>query len=148
MKNARLILFTVAYIAGLLGLAVAGYIYADYKIETVRHVNDTNKKFETDVAYLDLPQFAMTIHSGDNGASHNVRINICLEVEKRYASQLEDYSPRINDRIVNYIQNLDDRELTAPRASAHLRPRLLEIARAASNGTPIINVIFRQFLVV
>jgi flagellar basal body-associated protein FliL len=135
-----------AYILGLSGLAAVGYIYADYKVEATRHVSVVNKKFETDVAYVDLPQMNLSIQSGD-GASGRVRINISIEVDKKYAAKVEDYAPRITDRIVTYMQKQDFDEINEPHASKWLKPRLVQITNTAMENVPIIDIIFRQFLI-
>jgi hypothetical protein len=139
-------LFVAGYVLSLLSLAVLGYIYADYRVDKETHRAELNKKFVTDVTYVDLPEVNMNIPSSSTH-SGRVRINISIEVDKKYAQKLEDYVPRITDGIIAYMQKADYDIINQPHASRYLKPYFMKIANSSSEHVPIIDIIFRQFLV-
>ena len=147
ITNSKTALFLAAYLAGLVSLAIVGFLYADYTIKSERHKEVLNDKFHTDVTYISLPQMNMTMTSSVNQASGRVRINLSLEVDKKYATKVEDYAPHISESIANYMRKLDLEDVSRPGASKWLREHLLQIANKASATAPIIDVIFEQFLV-
>lgn len=147
MKNVKTTLFVMAYVVALASLGTVGYIYADYKIKTDKHQTELNEKFHTDVTYVDLPPMNLTFSSSSAHTAGRVRINISLEVDKKYASKVEGYAPRITDRIVSYTQQLDFDEINRPSATKWLREHFLQIANTVSSSAPVIDVVFRQFLI-
>lgn len=136
--------FILAYLLGLGGLAWVGYNYADYTLRTDVQ-SKTNDAIYSDVQYIDLPRMNLSV--AGTGGSGNLRMDISLEVEKKYASRIEGYRPHISDRIINYVRSMDGADISKPAAAAKMREQLLEEAKGGSFPYPIVDVIFRQYVV-
>jgi len=70
-----------------------------------------------------------------------------LRLRNQYAGRIEDAEPRIADRLVEYLRNVDFDELSQPKATIWLRRNMLQEAAAASNPVPIVDIIFQQFVI-
>jgi flagellar basal body-associated protein FliL len=139
-------LFFIGYVTGLIILAGVGYLYADYKIQMARHDRLEEQRFRSDVAYVNLPRMNLTVGSSTHGTGR-VRMDISLAVEKKYAGRIQDAEPRIADRLVEYMRNVDFDDLSQPRATVWLHKRLLEEASSASGSLPIMDVVLQQFII-
>lgn len=148
MKNTKTALFILCYTLGLALLAAIGYFSADYRLKADTHRFEVSDHFRSDVAYVDLPAMNLTMYTSSPNAAGRVRINLSLEVDKKYASKLEDYAPRITDRLIDYTRQLDFDEIKRPSATSWLRQRYLEISNDASTPVPIIDIIFKKFIVI
>lgn len=149
MKINKTTSFLIAYFAFLGAFSFAGYyLYADYSMRVTRqHSAKTTESQASDLTYIDLPRISITLASIRTDHSGNVRMDITLEVEARYAAHIEGERPRITDRLVSYTQTLDYDELSRPKATLWLRPDLLKEVNTASAPYPIKDIIFRQFVV-
>jgi flagellar basal body-associated protein FliL len=87
------------------------------------------------------------IPSFHGGSVGQVRMDIALEVDKKYALELQGLMPRISARIANYTRGIDMREVSPPDATRRLRQNLLQEASSGGFPVPIIDVIFKQFVV-
>ena len=147
MKNTPLIYFFAAYIFGLFGLAIVGYFYVDYKLESDKRHEVVSERFATDVSFVDLPQMNVKIISSNGETASHVKLTISLEVDKKNAARVQSYAPLITERISNYLGRLDYEDISQPKASAHLRPHILQIVNSTTDKLPIMDIVFRQFVV-
>ncbi len=149
MKIRKINPFVIGYILGLAFLAFLGYSAGDYtarvkekqQIDLVKSHN-----FTTDVAFVDLPRMNLTIAS-TTGTAGRIRIDMSLEVEKKNLARVEDFQPIIMDRLVSYVQQLDAKDMRKANAPPNLRKELLEEVNKVSYPMPVLDVIFKQFVV-
>jgi flagellar basal body-associated protein FliL len=145
--NKKATFFVAAYITGLLVLACVGYFYADYQIQIDHRHKAEEQRFRSDVAYVSLPRMNLTLGSSDGHKIGRVRLDVSLAVEKKYLEKIQGAEPRIADRLVGYLQNVDFDELSQPKSTIWLHRRLLQEAAAASAPLPIMDIIFQQFVI-
>lgn len=149
MKTRKINPFLVGYIVGLGFLAFIGYGIGDFTANKIsaKKVAVTNPNFSTDVSFVDLPRMNLSIPSSTGSATGRIRIDISLEVEKKNLARFEDYQPMITDRLLNYVRKLDAAEMHHPNAVPVLRQELLKEVNSFSYPVPVIDLVFRQFLV-
>ena len=147
MKTRKINPFLAAYVVGLGCLAVIGYSCADFTMhidhpaKTVAEQTQTH----TDVTFVDLPRLNLVVPSA-HGSRGRLRMDITLEIDKKYALMLQGYTPRISERIESYAQAINIEDVTPPKATQQLRQDLLQEAATGGFPVPIIDVIFRQFV--
>ena len=151
MKRSNL-LFLVTYIITLSIFVFGGYyFYADYTLNTQMQKSklQQNGRFQSDLSYVDLPRISLTLTSNLDHHAHsgNIRMDITLEVENKYAARVAGNKSRITDRIIHYTQTLDYNELARPRSTVWLRPDLLQVVNGATDPTPVKDLIFREMVV-
>ncbi|MFY9287308.1 MAG: flagellar basal body-associated FliL family protein [Alphaproteobacteria bacterium] len=147
MKLRKDHIFMTAYFAALLGLATMGYGVGDYTIRAHQKSQAAkNNNFTTDVAFLTLPRMNFSILSQD-GRPGRLRIDMTLEVEQKNIARLEDYQPRITDRLSTYVRRMDMDDIRRPNAAVSLRKQLLKEVNNASYPVPVMDIIFRQFVI-
>lgn len=147
IKGHHIAIFLVAYIMAFVLSAWAGYYYYnDYAMAKAPRPVITNPNFHSDLSYMDIPRISVTL---PNSGAHPgiVRMDISLEVDKKYVTRLEGLRPRLTDRLISFTENLDYDQLKDPDAAAMLKPQLLEKIRESTGDMPIRDVIFRQLLV-
>ena len=137
--------FYAGYAIAMVSLALAAYVF------TGRHGPggaplSLPSHFASDVIYVDLPRVSVDVGSGSGKHPGKLRMDLSLEVERQYAAQLEDYAPRITERLVDYMSRLDFDALSQPQATQIIRKYLVEQANTAGSPVPVVNVIFRQYL--
>lgn len=150
MSVRRTTVFLITYIMSLGLFCFAGYyFYADYtlQMEVQKQHAAQNDRFQTDLAYVDLPRISVTLSSVGNDHSGNIRMDITLEVESKYAARIEGYRSRIADRLVRYAQTLDYEDITRPKATLWLKPEIIHEVNSVSAPAKVKDIIFRQFLV-
>ena len=151
MKAGKLNPIFAVYIAGLVALAASGYFCASLtarpaqapKLETAQAAQPAVPS----VAYVNLPTLDVMLPSFKGRAMGRVRMDITIAVDKKYEVQLKDLTPRITSRLTDYAREIDIDEAMGPHATQHLRQNLLQEATMASNPVPLIDVIFRQFVI-
>jgi flagellar basal body-associated protein FliL len=147
MKNRKLTMFMVSYVVALIAFSVAGYyVYADFSIEASRKSAE-DERSKSSLAYIELPHITIALPSLKTGLSGNVRLDIALAVENRYAAKIDGFRPRIADRLIDYCSRQNFDEFTSPRSLLWLREDLLQEANIASAPFPIKDIIFRKFVV-
>jgi hypothetical protein len=147
MKLHKITLFLSAYILALGIFAWTGYyFYADYTMHSRLQNPTMSNHFQTDIAYVDLPRITLTLPASAMGEG-NIRMDITLEVENKYAAQVEGFRPRIADKLIHYTRSLNYKDLARPNSTLWLKPDMLSIVNNVSDSVPIRNIIFRQFLV-
>lgn len=149
MKKRKINPFVVAYVMVLIGLAVTGYILSDYTIrnEAAHKAAITNKNFATDIGFLDLPRINTSLPSGAAGRSGHLRMDITLKVEQKNLPRIEDFEPKITDRIVSYVQRLDMEDMQEKDSLPQLRKELLRQVNSASYPVPVIDIVFQEVVV-
>jgi flagellar basal body-associated protein FliL len=141
--------FLIAYAVGLIVLAAAGYACADFTMRA----DETHKelmreaKAHTDVAFVDVPRLNLMLPSFQGQRTGRVRMDIALEIDKKYTLELQGMMPRISARIADYARTIDIKDVTPPDATRRLRQNLLQEAAAGGFPIPIIDVIFKQFVI-
>ncbi len=146
MRGNRFNFFVGAYALSLLILAVVGYyIYADHAQKNINTLGETGI-FQTDIVYVDLPRVSVTLSSAQNGHDGSLRMDISLEIERKYAPFLEGRKPHISERLVTYGNRLDYDDLRRANATQHMREDILNEVNLASAPVPVKDIIFRQFL--
>jgi flagellar basal body-associated protein FliL len=136
----------MAYLLALVALAFVGYKLGGYTVEIEHQAVATKNTYASDVAYLSLPRMTMSITSVD-GQAGRLRMDISLEVEKKNMLQLEGVAPVISDRIISYVRKLDVDDMRSTNAVTKLRMDLLREVNSASFPFPVVDIVFRQFLV-
>lgn len=146
-RNFQIAMFFTIYILAVAASAFAGYYYyADYTLQKVQKHTRESGHFQTELSYVDLPRISVTL-STDNGQSGIVRMDITLEVENKYVSEVEGFKPRITDRLIHYTQSLSYDDLSRPHSTVWLKPDMLQEVRQASEPAIVKDLIFREFLV-
>ena len=147
MRIRRVNRFLIAYCLALILLAIVGYSLSDYTIRSQQAQDAlSHKQFVTDVGFLSLPRMSMTISSG-SGESGRLRLDVSLEVEQKNLAQLEDFQPRINDKLVSFVRKLDMDDMRKPEALPELRKELLRQVNSVSYPVPVMDIVFRQFII-
>jgi flagellar basal body-associated protein FliL len=148
MKAKKNILFFAAYFVALTAFVWAGYFfYADYTLRSKAQTKPLLPgQFQTDITYIDLPRITVAL-SSNSGHGNNIHMDISLEVETKYATNIEGYRSRIKDRLIDYMRSLNYDDLIRPKSTLWLKPELLNIVNTASDPLPIKDVIFREFIV-
>ena len=151
MRNYKIVIFVVAYLAAFAISAWAGYyFYVDYAVEAghkkAAAADADIAHFQTDMAYVDLPRINLTLPSGGS-ATGNVRMEISLEVDNKYAPVVQGYRPRITDQLLHYAQNLKYDDLAAAKSTVWLKRDLLAEVKKVSGSPPIRDIVFRQLIV-
>lgn len=148
MKTRKINPFLISYILGLAVLACLGYTVGDFtaQMQKKNKIVATNPHFATDVGFIDLPRMNLTLPSAA-GKTGRVRLDMTLEVDKQNMSRFEDYQPIITDRLVKYVRQLDAEDLHRPNAAPVLRKELLQEVNSISAPMPVIDIVFRQFLI-
>jgi flagellar basal body-associated protein FliL len=147
MITKKFSLFVAGYVLGLTALACVGYLYADFSIKAERSQRVEEQRFRSDLAYVNLPRMNLTLSSSAGHQTGRVRIDLSLAVEKQYVGRMEDVEPRIAERIVGYIRQVDFDDISQPTATKWLRKRVLEEATNASSPLPIVDVVFNQLVI-
>lgn len=149
MRNYHVILFLLCYIGAFAVSAWAGYyFYADYTMRTThKHqaAADEAQRFQSDIVYVDLPRIAVQLPSGTH--TGNIRMEITLEVDDKYAAKIQGDRPRIADQLVNYAQTLNYDDLTRPKSTLWLKPDLLQEIKKVTAPTPIHDIMLRQLII-
>ncbi len=139
--------FLVAYVMALIVLAGLGYMLSDYTIRSQeQHAALANKKFVTDVGFVALPQMDMSMAS-TNGQRGQLRMNISLEIEQKNMARMEDFQSRVTDRLVSYVRKMDIDAIRKPNALPMLRKELLKEVNSSSYPVPVLDIVFRQFII-
>jgi flagellar basal body-associated protein FliL len=149
MKARKINPFVVGYILGLGFLAFLGYAVGDFTAEMQQAKHQaliTNPNFATDVSFVDLPRMNLTIASAA-GSSGRIRIDMTLEVEKKNLARFEDYQPIITDHLISFVRQMDAEDMHKPNAAPTLRKELLKEVNRVAFPVPVLDVVFRQFLV-
>lgn len=132
---------------GLLTMAVIGYFVGDYSIRQAQIKKEMqSQNFISDVGFYDLPRMNITMTS-EGGNSAYVRVDVSLKVLKSDVGRLTDYYPRINDRLLTFIRHQDINELRQPVTQKLIRADLLREANKASYPIPIMDIVFRQIVI-
>jgi len=147
MAPRKVNMFLAGYIAALVLLAVLGYFAGDYtaRMSEKRQAEIASQHFASDVSYIDLPSVNMSLSSSE-GDTGRIRIDMSIEVEKKYLSRIQDYQPLIADRLVNYMRNIPANEVRRANAVPKLRKNLLKEVNSVSR-MPVMDIIFRQFVI-
>lgn len=148
MKARKINPLVIGYVTALALLACMGYIAGDYtaRINQKSASPSTNQHFASDVGFVELPRMNMSI-SSSAGDAGRVRIDMSLEVEKKNLARFEDYQPIITEHLNNYVRNLDIEEIRSPNAVPKLRKELLKEVNTMSFPVPVLDIIFRQFVI-
>jgi flagellar basal body-associated protein FliL len=147
LKSNRAMIAFAGYFLLLGIMATAGYRIYSERDASLKPKTDDSNYFQTDLSYVNLPRISLSIPSLQSNRMGNVRIELTLEVEKKYSDVIEGKMPRITDQLVAYMQNLDFERVAHPNSTDWLRPDLLQAVNAASKPTPVKDLIFRQFIV-
>ena len=151
MRIRRENLFLTTYVMVLTLLAVMGYVASDYTIRQQQArdaaARGSSPSFTTDVGFVALPRMNMTMTSSKGQATGRIRIDISLEVQQKDLARLEDYQPLITDRLISYVRKLDIEDIRRPNAVPNLRQDLLKQVNNASYPVPVLDIIFRQFVI-
>ena len=140
-------IFLTAYIVAFVVSGWAGYyFYSDYTLRATHQKVQQAQRFQTDLAYVDLPRISI-LRPSSNSHTGTVRMDITLEVDNRYAAELEGFRPRIADELTRYAQTLNYDDLADAKSTTWLKPDLLQEIKKAGSPAPIRDIIFRQFLV-
>lgn len=147
MRQYHIALFLLAYVSAFAISAWAGYyFYADYALHKVHHKEAETQRFQSDMAYVDLPRISVTLSSA-NGHAGTVRMDVTLEVENKYVAQVQGFRPRIADRLIRYAQTLNYDDLAAAKSIVWLKPDMLQEIQDSGTPAPIRDIIFREFIV-
>ena len=145
-RNQQVAIFLIAYFSAVGIIAWAGYyFYADYTLHAEHVRLKQNERHQSDLTYVDLPRISVSLSS--EGGSGTVRMDITLEVEGKYATQVEGFRPRIMDRLIHYTKTLSYDDLARPKSIIWLKPDMLQEVRSASSPAPVKDIIFREFIV-
>lgn len=139
--------FIIGYSIALVVLAFVGYGVGDYTAQQQEQyrLHTPSNRFASDVSYVELPRMNMSLAS-NSGQAGRIRIDITLEVEKKYLGRFEDFQPIITDRLTSYVRKLDMEEVSKPNAVPTLRRELLKEVNSVSYPMPVLDVVFRQFV--
>jgi flagellar basal body-associated protein FliL len=125
------------YLGMPLMLAYIGYLVHDYDIAKRRATELMDRVTNltgTSVLY-ELPRVSMSMSSGVLGKSGMMKLDIGIEVRKDEVTRVQDYEPRIVDRILGFMHKQDFEKLKEP-SSAHWVRKGLEDA-IANGAIPI-----------
>jgi flagellar basal body-associated protein FliL len=142
----RQIAFAAAYVFSFTALAAVGYCVGDYSVRTQVHKLEAGKVETADTAYYDLPHMNLTVTSVTGDKSH-LRIDMSLEVSKADLARLDSYRPRITDRLTEYLRGQNIEDLRRASAEHIFKAQLLEETQKASYPVPIMDIVFRRFIV-
>lgn len=146
-RNYQVAAFLFFYFAAVGISAWAGYyFYGDYALQKAHKQMKESGRYQSDLSYVDLPRISVTL-SSDGQQSGTVRMDITLEVENKYAQQVEGLRPRITDRLIHYSKTLSYDELSQPNSIIWLKPDMLQEVRQATSPATVKDIIFREFIV-
>ncbi len=149
MKIRRTYIYAAVYVLSLVGLAVIGYVVGDHYGLSRAHMmagNGGSRNFASDVSFYDLPRMNLTLATTNNNKTGKVRIDISLEVEKKYYDRMKDYQPRLSDRIVTFVRNQDMDALREPYNQREFRKELVNEVNKVASPVPVLDVILRQMV--
>lgn len=147
MRINRNFAFVATYgIALCIFMWVGYYSYADYTLRARYHEQSTAQQFQTDLAYIDLPNISVTLPSSKPDGV-KLRMDITLAVEDQFAAQLVGYQPRITDRLIHYMEKMDYDDVVRPHSSVWLKPDMLAEINKASAPVPVRDLVFKEFIV-
>ena len=139
--------FLVGYALSLVTLALLAYLFTS-RHDTAADGGSLLKTYASDVSYVNLPRVSLNVGSGSGAHPGRLRMDLSLEVDKKYAAQLEGYVPRITEKLADYTRTLDFDEISQPQAAQLIRKFLIEQANTAGSPVPVLNVLFRQYIII
>jgi len=141
------ITFAVAYVFSFTALAAIGYFVGDYSIREKAHkIEMRSSVISADTAFYDLPHMNITVTS-DTDSQNRIRIDMSLEVQKNDLTRLSSYEPRIVDHLITYLRHQDMEMLRQASKENDFKAQLLEETNKASYPVPVMDIIFRRFIV-
>ena len=139
--------FIVGYTMTFIFLAIVGYMAADVSNNKSIHRDKTDARyFMTDLAMYDLPRMNIYLSSGHGTASH-IRVEVSLEIAKKDIDRLNNYKPRITNKIVAYMSNQNTDKIVSAEGFHSLHTGLMEVVESENQPVPVHDIIFRQLLV-
>lgn len=139
----RLAIFLCAYLAFLLLMGTIGYFNgrSDF-LKKALPVSMFDRYF------YNMGRTTINVGGSFTAAHGAVRMAISLEVEEKDAALIDSYAPRIMDRVQNYMGAIPIDDVRRGTSLEWLRRELLWEANQASGPVRILNVNFREFLLV
>jgi len=143
----RISRFIVAYVTVLAMLSIIGYYYAGASSNKPDHAPSarSDNYFSTDLAFFDLPSITLNL-GGEDGTSH-IDLDVSLEVAKKDMRRIEDFGPRIADRILFTMRRQHTDQLQTQKDMAKLHTEMLNDLNTNVMPIPIHDVIFRKLVI-
>lgn len=137
----RLVIFLCAYLAFLILMGGIGYFIgrSDSKAMPVSVF---------DRSFYNMRRTSINVGGSFTAAHGAIRTAISLEIEEKDADLINNYAPRIMDRVQNYMGSVPIDDLRGSASLEWLRRELLWEVNQASGPVRIFSVNFREFLLV
>ncbi len=137
------------YVVCLIGLAFLGAYVSDTYMQT-NFLTKTlwasgGHRFETDMAYVDLPRVMVNVNSESD--SMQVQLDVALEVEKKDAVIVEGYKPKLSENMYDFMSHLRATQVRSDRFTSWLRAELLDRMNHVGLPVPVHSVVLQRLLV-